>query len=62
VFDRRRSVLAVMRTTSRQWNLCVADGERCLSAVGAQNELETALRAWLSPLSPPPADRLSDLE
>lgn len=61
VFDRTRAVLLIYKLRRHQWALCVADDQESDSAVGTKEELEFALRAWLSPLGPPPVERLSDL-
>jgi hypothetical protein len=39
----------------------IGDGIECDGVVGTKPELETTLRAWLSPLPPPPIEQLSDL-
>lgn len=62
LFDRRESVAILCRLRRRRWILAMADGRQSASVVGMCEELEFALRAWLSPLDPPPAERLSDLQ
>lgn len=61
VFDRRRSVALLFRHWRQNWGLAVADADEFGLTIGTRQELEFALRAWLSPLSPPPVERLSDL-
>lgn len=61
VFDRRNSVLLVGRWSGKKWVLMVCDGEESGQAIGTREELMFALRSWLSPLSPPPAELLCDL-
>lgn len=61
LFDRRRSVLLMYKLHRRQWALVVADADACESTIGTKPELEATLRAWLSPLSPPKPEQLSEL-
>lgn len=61
VFDRSRSVALLFRNWRKSWGLAVADTETSGLMIGTRQELEFALRAWLSPLAPPPVERLSDL-
>lgn len=62
VFDRRKSVLLVRQANRNLWAVRVEDDEAHESAFLTQAEAHTLLRAWLSPLEPPPAEQLSDLE
>lgn len=62
VFDRRKSVLLVRQANRNLWAVRVDDAEAHESALLTQVEAHTLLRAWLSPLAPPPAEELSDLE
>ena len=61
LFDRRQSVLIAHRASKRQWVAFVADREMHRQATLTESEAEFLLRAWLSPLRPPPVERLSDL-
>jgi hypothetical protein len=61
VFERSRSILLMYRLWQYQWVLVLADAEKCTSTIGTRDELESALRAWLSPLPPPALEQLSDL-
>lgn len=61
VFDRRSSVLCVFQHRRHQWRFTVADDQACESAIGTREEVNTVLRAWLSPLSPPKKEALGDL-
>jgi len=62
VYDRRKSVLVVARGNTRGiWNARVADRETMYQTMLTSRELRLFLRAWLSPLSPPPAEKLTDL-
>ena len=60
-FDRRQSVLIAHRVSRRYWVVFVADREMHRKATTTNSEAEFLLRAWLSPLHPPPLERLSDL-
>jgi len=62
LFDRRRSVLLVRQQNRNIWSVGVADGDGEENAFLTQVEAYTLLRAWLSPLAPPPVEQLSDLE
>ena len=61
LFDRPRSLCVLYKLANRRWVLVVADEEACESAVGTKEELNSALRAWLSPLASPTAAQLDDL-
>lgn len=61
VFDRRRSLLCVYRNFREQWGFAVADSTTAATGFGTNQEMTLLLRAWLSPLEPPPAEQLSDL-
>jgi hypothetical protein len=61
LFDRRESVLAVHRMGSSQWYVSVADRESHQSATITPTEVNALLRAWLSPLPPPPREQLTEL-
>lgn len=61
VFDRRKSVLCVSQHRKSQWLIVAADALACEQTLATDREVHFLLRAWLSPLEPPPADRLTDL-
>jgi hypothetical protein len=61
VFDRRRSVLCVSQHRKSQWLIVAADAVACEQTLATDREVHFLLRAWLSPLEPPQADRLTDL-
>lgn len=61
VFDRRRSVLCVYEATGGKHCAIVSDGSETASREMTPNESDFLLRAWLSALVPPPAERMSDL-
>ncbi len=61
LFTRERAVLMVYQAGRKQWMIVTADGERRERVAGTRREVEFALWAWLSPLPPPDAARLSDL-
>ena len=61
LFQRRTSVLLVGRMQRQRWGLIVADAETAATAAITEAEADTLLRAWLSPVPPPPIERLSDL-
>jgi hypothetical protein len=61
VFDRRNSVLIVGRIQRTQWAAFVADPQACEYLSATAKEVDLLLRAWLSPLHPPPVERLTDL-
>lgn len=62
LYSRRSSVLFVRQTTKRHWLVCVAEDAASDHVVVTRAEVEMLLRAWLSPLTPPPVQQLSDLE
>ena len=62
LFDRRDSVLLVRQERRHLWCAWVADARHENSAQMTSAEAEMLLRAWLSPLEPPPVEQLSDLE
>ena len=61
LFDRRTSVLVILGYARRRSLLFVADADRTERTVVTRNEANLLLRGWLSPLEPPPVERLSDL-
>ena len=62
LFNRQTSVLLVGRLHRQRWGLFVADNTRNDYALITEDEAQFVLRAWLSPLPPPPLDRLADLQ
>lgn len=60
LFERQRSLLCVYPFGRLGWFLVVADAERCFNYRLTGKEADFVLRAWLSPLPPPLAERLSD--
>ena len=62
LFRRASSCVMMYPLWRQQWILTVSDGENCESVLGLRAELEMTLRAWLSPLEPPPLERLSDFQ
>ncbi|MBN2561983.1 MAG: hypothetical protein JXQ75_13745 [Phycisphaerae bacterium] len=61
LFERRTSVLCVNQVRRRVWIVTAADADAYETTVGTKKEIDLLLRAWLSPLSPPSAERLTDL-
>ena len=61
LYNRRDSALIVQQLFRDKWLLCVADGEASGRTALTKKEAEVTLRAWLSPLPPPPVERLTDL-
>ncbi len=61
LFDRRRSTLCLSQYRRQRWLVVAADAEECEQTLATDREAHFLLRAWLSPLEPPPADRLTDL-
>lgn len=61
VFDRRRSVLLAGCLNGGRWGAFLADAEQNSMIIGTKREIELLLRGWLSPLAPPPLERLADL-
>lgn len=61
LFDRSTSVLIVNKISKHQWSLYAAKKGSFQRAVVTRKESEILLRAWLSPLPPPPIEQLSDL-
>jgi hypothetical protein len=60
LFERDRSVLCVYQLRPQLWAWAVADGEKHATNVATHDEARLLLRAWLSPLAPPPLARLSE--
>lgn len=58
---RTDGVLVVHRAGRNQWTVCAANKDSHHEAIVTPHEATLLLRAWLSPVSPPPLDRLSDL-
>ena len=61
LYRRRSSVLLVKQMNRDQWMLCVADAEASDATRLTKTEAHVALSSWLSPIPPPPAERLRDL-
>ena len=61
LFDRRHSVLLVYQAHDLPWRLFVADSDKAETFSGTEEQINAVLRAWLSPLPPPPIEQLSDL-
>ena len=61
LYRRRSSVLLVQQMHRDKWMLCVADAETSDATRLTKTEAHVALSCWLSPLPPPPAERLRDL-
>ncbi len=55
------SILVVFQAGRRQWIACAATGDFFDRVVMTKREADFLLRAWLSPLSPPPVEKLTDL-
>lgn len=62
LFERRASVICVYPIRTQQGAFAVADANACETGVGTRTEIDFLLRAWLSPLRPPEAERLTDLQ
>ena len=54
-------VLGLKRLHQRIWRVCLVDKDRSERTVVTKNEADILLRGWLSPLGPPPIERLTDL-
>lgn len=61
LFNRRTGVLTAYRHTPSHWFISVADTEKNQTAIVTPTEATALLRAWLSPLEPPPPERLQEL-
>lgn len=55
------SLLCLMREETGAWNAIIADTVQCNDARMTGAEAHFLLRAWTSPIPPPPLERLSDL-
>jgi hypothetical protein len=62
LFERCHSVLCVSHWTRNIWSVTVANARTSVSRDLTRTEAGFLLRAWLSPLSPPPIERLVDLQ
>jgi hypothetical protein len=62
LFERGKSVLCVGPTRRRGWLVAVADDQQQVQSAVTRAEADFLLRAWLSPIPPPSADKLTDLE
>lgn len=61
LFDRRRSMLCLYPSRRKTWCLSVADAEKSEVTTITDRERRLLLRAWLSPVAPPPLEQLVDL-
>ncbi|HVP12861.1 MAG TPA: hypothetical protein VMV94_16930, partial [Phycisphaerae bacterium] len=61
LFQRCESVLCMQRRKEGPWHVVIADSEGSEQTIATDREVVLLLRAWLSPLEPPPVERLSDL-
>jgi hypothetical protein len=61
LFRREDSVLCVAQLRRPAWLLQVRDGKGKTFATVTERESKMLLRAWLSPLEPPPVEKLVDL-
>lgn len=57
-----RACLLIAVATEDHWRVAVADAHGAAARNLSQCELDTLLRAWLSPLPPPALETLSDLQ
>ncbi len=55
------SVLMVFQAGRHQWIVCAAGEDFSDRVVVTKREADFLLRAWLSPLTPPPVEKLTDL-
>lgn len=62
LFDRRRCVLCVHNIRNTLQQVVIADAETSSKKQATRAEVAFLLRAWLSPLEPPPVEQLSDLQ
>ena len=62
LFERSKSVLCAVRWFGQSWLILVQDGHETARRNATRDEVTLLLRAWLSPLPPPPVERLSDLD
>ncbi len=60
-FRQRDSVLIAHRVDRNWWKIFVADAEDAEQVTVTPKEAHFLLRAWLSPIPPPPVDQLTDL-
>lgn len=56
------SVLALYKRSRHQWILCIAREGLLERTIVTKREADFVLRAWLSPLSAPPVEKLTDLQ
>ena len=61
LFVRANSILIIRPIGTGLWRFIVSDGWHCGSAQVSLKEKDLLLRAWLSPLPPPDAEKLVDL-
>ncbi len=61
MFKRSAANLILHESTMQGWMVLLSDAECVEISQATRGEVETLLRAWMSPLPPPPEDRLIDL-
>lgn len=61
VFRPRDSILALYKHSRHQWVLCVARDRLLERTVVTKREADFVLRCWLSPISAPAVEKLTDL-
>jgi len=61
VFRPCDSILALYKRGRHQWVLCIACEGLLERTIVTKREADFVLRAWLSPLLPPPVEKLADL-
>jgi len=62
LFVRGKCMLIAQETVRKTWFVYVADVQTSQMAQMTAREAHLLLRAWLSPIPPPPIERLSDLQ
>ncbi|MGD2111342.1 MAG: hypothetical protein PVI86_18345 [Phycisphaerae bacterium] len=61
LFERQESLLIAHRGEFNRWTITVGDADCAGQIFVTQTEADFLLRAWLSPIPPPPVEQLSDL-
>lgn len=61
LFDRRQCAMCVQQQHAGRWNVSVADADASETTTITDRERRLLLRAWLSPVAPPPLEQLVDL-
>lgn len=62
LFERRTSVLCIYEGWRHYWLVAVAESTTSVMKYATVKEVNFLLRAWLSPLRPPPVEMLVDLQ